>query len=144
MPDVICVAMKIIEHVSLLDWFTCLLMIGPCSDHYLVYVSSSNWFAFWPLLGPCVLFYWFTCLLLLGPRIDHYLFHLSPFNWRSCQIICQIIILNFVLTKGVKRSHRITQNVYNRSTRIKINYQSSHVRNQKKTTSKHWPTQIKC
>ncbi len=110
-------------------WSMCHHLIGLRSDRYLVHA---------------LLFYWFTCLLLLGPRIDHYLVHVLPFNWRSCQIICQIIILNFVLTKGVKRSHLITQNVYNRSMRIKINYQSSHVRNQNKTTWKHWPTQIKC
>ena len=85
MPDVICVSMKIIKHVLLLDWFTCLFIIDSCSEHYLVHAS---------------LFDWFTCLLLIGSCFDHYLVHVSPFNWCSCQLICQIIILNFVLTSA--------------------------------------------
>ncbi len=45
-----------------------------------------------------LLFHWFTCLLLFGTCIDHCLVHVSPFNWYACQIILQIIILNFVIT----------------------------------------------
>ena len=48
-----------------------------------------------------LLFHWFTYLLLFGLCIDHCLIHVLPFDWYLCQLIRQIIILNFILTPRI-------------------------------------------
>ena len=78
-------------HVLLYDWPLVLAT-------YLVYVSPFDWLGLFTTQVHALLFHWFTCLLLFGLCIDHCLVHVSPFDWYLCQLICQIIILNFVLT----------------------------------------------
>ena len=43
-------------------------------------------------------FHWFKCPLLLGLHIGHCLAYISPLYWYFYQLVCQLIIFEFVLT----------------------------------------------